>query len=121
MLKATNTLELLANIEQKNLFLKVIDQINKDFQLANLNERVNSKISPLELIELLKGLLLKLINNHYDDYLNFLYRVDVSEKELLTIQENDLPKIIEKITFVVLKRECQKVWFKKNFENLNPL
>ena len=119
MLQASNAIELLNKIELESLYSKVILQLNKDFQLANLNESLDDKILPVELIETLSAMLLKLISNSYDDYLNFLYRVDVSEKELLKIQGKELPAIINQVTFVVLKRECQKVWLKKNFENLS--
>jgi len=119
MLQAGNSIELLNKIELENLFLKVIQQLNKDFQLANLDESLEDNISPPKLVETLCAVLLKLISNKYDDYLNFLYRVDVSEKELLKIQGKELSAIIDQVAFVVLKRECQKVWLKKNFENLN--
>jgi len=119
MLQASSSIELLNKIEQESLYSKLIQQLNKDFQLANLDENVPIEILPNELAATLSTILLKLISNRYDDYLNFLYRIDVSEKELLKIQGKELPAIIDQVTFVVLKRECQKVWLRKNFENLN--
>lgn len=115
MSQAENIVALFNKIEEADLYEKLIQQFNKDFQLSNLSESLEQTILPADLFEVLNKMLLNLINNHYDDYLNFLYRVDVSEKELLKIQGNDIPKIIDQITFVVLKRECQKVWLKKNF------
>ena len=112
MLPAQNSIELLQKIEVENLYLNLIQQINKDFQLANLSECFELSINPVQLKEALSNLLLKLITNQYDDYLNFLYRVDVSEKELLTIKSSNVDALIDQITFLVLKREYQKVWFK---------
>ena len=115
MLTAKNSLELIQNVEIENLYIKLIEQLNKDFQLSNLNFSFEEKISPIELKEKFSAILLNLISNSYDDYLNFLYRVDVSEKELLKIKETDLTSIVNQITFLVLKREYQKVWLKRNY------
>ena len=115
MLSAKNSLELIQNIEIENLYLKLIEQLNKDFQLSNLNFSFEETISPIELKDKFSTILLNLISNNYDDYLNFLYRVDVSEKELLKIKETDLTSIVNQITFLVLKREYQKVWLKRNY------
>ena len=115
MLSAKNSLELIQNLEIENLYLKLIEQLNKDFQLSNLNFSFEETISPIELKEKFSAILLNLISNNYDDYLNFLYRVDVSEKELLKIKETDLTSIVNQITFLVLKREYQKVWLKRNY------
>lgn len=107
-----NALELLQKVTVENLYQNLLKQLNKDLQLANLNESFDLSVTPVQLKELLSKLLIKLLTKQYDDYLNFLYRVDVSERELLTIKSNDLPTIAEQITFLVLKREYQKVWFK---------
>ncbi|MBI9040085.1 hypothetical protein [Lutibacter sp.] len=112
MLAGKNSLELLKSVETENLVVKLIEQLNKDFQLANINEEFKLNISVLELKNNLDSLLLYLITKKYDDYLNLLYRIDVSEKEMATINNNNLVGTIENITFLVLKREFQKVWFK---------
>jgi len=113
MLSSANTaLELLQKVAVENLYRNLLQQLNKDFQLANLDEQVELSVAPIELKELLSAILLKLITNNYDDYLNFLYRVDVSEKELLTIKSGNVSTTVDQITFLVLKREYQKVWFK---------
>jgi hypothetical protein len=115
MLQANTSLELLQKIESENLYLKLIEQINKDFQLSNLDVSFQKSITPAELKDQFSATLLHLISNRYDDYLNFLYRVDVSEKELLKIKETDIQNIVNEITFLVLKREFQKVWLKQNY------
>lgn len=113
MLSSANTaLELLQKVTLENLYQNLLQQLNKDFQLANLDEQIELSVTPVELKELLSAILLKLLTNQYDDYLNFLYRVDVSEKNLLTIKSSDVPTIVDQITLLVLKREYQKVWFK---------
>ena len=112
MLQEQTALELLQKVEIENLYEKLILQINKDFQLSNLSYEFSIAITPSELKEDLAKLLQKMITYHYDDYLNFVYRVDVSEKELLAIKSDNLDETIDQLTFVILKREYQKVWFK---------
>ena len=112
MLPAKNSLELLNQINSEKLLIKLVEQLNKDLQLANITESFKLSVSILELKEGLSKLLLHLISNNYDDYLNLLYRIDVSEKELATIKSNSLDESLEEVCFVVLKREFQKVWFK---------
>ncbi|WP_164975342.1 hypothetical protein [Lutibacter sp. HS1-25] len=104
------------NSKDENLYSKLVAQINKDFQLSNLYFSFEENISPIQLKEDFTTILSNLITNKYDDYLNFVYRVDVSESELLKIKEKDLPEIVDQIVFLVLKREFQKVWFKQNFK-----
>jgi len=109
------TLELLDKVVDENLYQNLIIQLNKDFQLSNVNERFDLLCESNQLKNTLATVLLKLITKQYDDYLNLLYRIDVSEKELLTVKSNDLEVIVEQITYIILKREYQKVWFKNKF------
>ena len=109
-----NSLDIVNAVSNENLFENLINQINKDFHLANIDVSFNIE-NPVEL--LLEKLQLEISNlfyNSYDSYLNLVYRVDVSEKEMVKI-ECDSDIFIEQITFLILKREAQKVWFKSKF------
>lgn len=118
MLPAKNTEELLNKIAIENLYVQLIAQLNKDFQLANVAGSFDFKVSPAQLKKELFAILLNLINNQYDDYLNLLYRIDVPESELAKLKNENLTASIEEITYLVLKREYQKVWFKHNFDKI---
>tara|TARA_R110001583_G_scaffold83631_5_gene220712 strand:+ start:1444 stop:1791 length:348 start_codon:yes stop_codon:yes gene_type:complete len=115
MLTAQNTLELLQKVAFENLYQNLIEQLNKDFQLSNLDESFEISNTPIQLKEGLSKIILNLITNNYDDYLNFLYRVDVPEKELAALTAENLETTINQIAFLILKREYQKVWFKNRF------
>jgi len=117
MLKANNAIELFTKIEQDNLYLKLVQQLNKDFQLSNLEFHFEETITPIDLQKALTQHLLKLISNQYDDYLNLLYRIDIAETELLKVRSENIEDAINQVTFLVLKREAQKVWLKKNFSD----
>lgn len=118
MLPAKNSLELLKSIEVENLYLRLIEQLNKDFQLANVAVSFDITNSPVQLKKQLFAVLLNLITNQYDDYLNLLYRIDVPESELAKLINDNLTASMEEITYLVLKREYQKVWFKQNFDKI---
>jgi hypothetical protein len=118
MLPAKNTEELLNSIEGENLYVQLIEQLNKDFRLANVEGSFDLKIAPVQLKKELFAILLNLITKQYDDYLNLLYRIDVPESELRKLINDNLTTSIEEITYLVLKREYQKVWFKHNFDKI---
>ena len=112
MLASKNAVELLQLVQREELFTRLIQQLNKDFLLTNLNTSFDISTTPDDLKEKLRSVLLHLIINQYDDYLNLLYRIDISEKELLKIKDDNLTEIVEQLIFVILKREYQNVWFK---------
>lgn len=115
MLKAETGIELLQKIKGENLYLNLIQQLNKDFQLSNIDISFSEQIEPKDLQHRFNSFLLDLMQNNYDNYLNLVYRIDVSEKELLQIKSENLSQIVEQVGFIILKRECQKVWLKQNF------
>ena len=103
------------NIQKENLYAKTIHQLNKDFQLANIDKNISPSLAPLDLKKELNSFILDLLTNNYDGYLNLLYRIDVSENELRKISSKILTETIEEISFLILKREFQKVWLKKRY------
>ena len=119
MLKSINSLELFKSIEVEQLLKKIVEQLNKDFQLANINNQFKASISSKSLKINLDAIVLDLISNKYDDYLNLLYRIDIPEKELAFIKGDKLTDAVEQISFLILKREFQKVWLKKNYKKLS--
>jgi hypothetical protein len=99
-----------ANTEK--LYHNLIVQLNKDFQLSNLNEHIEEETSPEQLVEIIGNILKSLITDNYEGYSNFLYRVDVAETDLNKLNYNNLDQLVLQVTYAVLKREYQKVWFK---------
>ncbi len=107
--------ELLAKSVKENLYGEIIQQLNKDFLLANVSFQFSEAINPSELKKALIEILLKMVLNNYDDYLNLIYRVDIYEKDLVKIKGQSLTLVVEEIAFLILKREYQKVWFRNKF------
>lgn len=112
MFSSNTHIEVFSKIENENFLIKLIEQLNKDFQMANVSESIADTLLISVVNDRLNEILLSLITNHYDDYLNLLYRIDISENELATIKGTDLKENINEVAFLIIKREFQKVWFK---------
>jgi hypothetical protein len=56
----------------------------------------------------------KLIQEKFAEYLNLLYIVDVSEEKIKKLDGSDTLKLSKEVTFLILQREWQKVWY-RNF------
>ena len=111
-----NTDILLADAETENLYLSLIEQINKDFNLANEGIDFPLSISPQELKIQLHEKIYRMIQYKFAEYLNLLYIIDVSEIEIKKLDGSDLVILAEQVSFLVLKREWQKVWFRNHYK-----
>lgn len=110
-----NTDNLLSEAEKENLYLKLIEQINKDFNLANESIDFPMSTLPEELKIQLHEKIFRLIQYKFAEYLNLLYIIDVSENEIKKLDGSDLVNLSEDVAFLILKREWQKVWFRNKF------
>ena len=99
-------------IEAQNLVPSLIKQLNKDMDLSGLDFHFEKSIQMNDLVIQLYELLVKLMAFDFGKYLNFLYRIDIPENRLKNIIEIDPKLIAKKVTFLVLKREWQKISFR---------
>ncbi|WP_418602370.1 hypothetical protein [Hwangdonia sp.] len=106
---------LIEEASQSDLYHKLIKQLNKDFLLANIDLDFHEDILPSSLKLLLHETVYKLIQEKFTSYLNLLYIVDVSEKQVKALDGEDILKLSEDVSFLILKREWQKVWYKNKF------
>jgi hypothetical protein len=111
-----STEALLDEAQEETLYLNLIEQINKDFNLANEGIDFPLSISPDELKIQLHEKIYRMIQYKFAEYLNLLYIIDVSEIEIKKLDGSDLVILAEQVSFLILKREWQKVWFRKNFK-----
>lgn len=110
-----NTDLLLSEAQKETLYTKLIEQLNKDFTLANELLNFSSDISPIDLKLGLRDKLYALIQHRFAEYLNVLYIVDVPEREIKALSGADILELSEQVTFLILKREWQKVWFRNRY------
>ena len=108
----TSTDQLLSEAEKENLYLKLIEQLNKDFNFANEPVDFPLSTSPNELKIQLHEKVYRLIQYKFAEYLNLLYIIDVSEEEVKKLNGDDISELAGEVAFLILKREWQKVWFR---------
>ncbi|WP_268848623.1 hypothetical protein [Flavobacterium aestivum] len=111
-----NTDLLLQEAEKETLYVNLIVQMNKDFNLANEGVDFPLSLSPSELKLQLHEKIYRLIQYKFAEYLNLLYIIDVSEDEIKKLDGSDLVILAEEVVFLILKREWQKVWFKNYYK-----
>ena len=110
-----NTDLLLQQAEEETLYVNLIVQMNKDFNLANEAVDFPISLSPDELKMQLHEKVYRLIQYKFAEYLNLLYIIDVSEDEIKKLDGSDLVILAEQVAFLILKREWQKVWFRNKY------
>lgn len=116
-LEIQNTNQLIDLAVSRTLYKKLILQLNKDFQLSNIEECISEVVPPNDLKRQLNGIVEHLIHYNFDSFLNLLYRIDLSEHSIKKQTSQSTEVYIEYVSFLILKREWQKVWFKHNYSS----
>lgn len=111
-----NTDSLLLTAQSQALYQKLVEQLNKDFRLANQAIDLQSTIEPVDLKNALLDKVYDLLQNKFSEYLNLLYIVDVSEDDIRSMNLSDLVDLAESVCYLILKREWQKVWYRSKFQ-----
>lgn len=107
--------DLIVEANKLKLYKKLIVQLNKDLLFANVDLELNEDTLPTSLKLVLQDTVFHLIQHKFSDYLNLLYQVDVSENKVRLLETEDVVKLSEDITFLILQREWQKVWYKSKY------
>ena len=107
--------QLLDSALSENLYHALIQQLNKDLLLTNLHFVVPENCKPAILLDELNRFVSELVNNDFDTFLNLLYRIDLSENILIKLPKDNQEEYISSISFLILKREWEKVWFRKKY------
>lgn len=110
-----STDELLSQAENESLYPKLLEQLNKDFNLANEPVDLPKSTSPQELKVQLHEKIYRLIQYKFAEYLNLLYIIDVPEDQVKKLDGSDIMELSEQVAFLVLKREWMKVWFRNRY------
>lgn len=93
----------------------MLEQLNKDFNLANEPVDLPKSTSPQELKVQLHEKIYRLIQYKFAEYLNLLYIIDVPEDQVKKLDGSDIMELSEQVAFLVLKREWMKVWFRNRY------
>lgn len=106
---------LIETANQLNLYEKLVQQLNKDLLYANINLSFDEAVLPSSLKYMLHETIYKLIQEKFTEYLNLLYIIDVSEHKIKELDGSDTLRLSEEVTFLMLQREWQKVWFRNMY------
>ena len=115
MSSPSNFEDLISEATTLDLYQKLIIQLNKDLLYANVDLEFDEETLPTSLKLVLHETIFHLIQNKFSDYLNLLYIIDVSELKIKALDGNDTLKLSEDVTFLILQREWQKVWYKAKY------
>jgi len=107
--------DLIEEANQLSLYKNLITQINKDLALANIDLDFDEDILPTSLKYIMHETVYKLIQEKFSEYLNLLYIIDVSEKKIKQLDGSDTLELSEQVTFLILQREWQKVWYRTQY------
>lgn len=115
VLNFANSTELIQSATKNKLYLKMVAQLEKDFGLANIPMEFSVDLEPMELKTVLHEKIYVLILEKFSDYLNLLYIIDVPERVVKSIVATDVVEVAEQVSFLILKREFQKVWLRQKY------
>lgn len=107
--------DLITQAKSLKLYQKLVLQLNKDLILANVDLEFDEETLPMSLKLVLQEAVVHLIQNKFSDYLNLLYQIDVSESKIRQLDGTDIEKLSEDVTFLILQREWQKVWYRAKY------
>lgn len=106
---------LISEADTLGLYKHLIQQLNKDLLYANVDLEFDNEVLPTSLKLILQETVYKLINDRFADYLNLLYIIDVPEQKVKQLDGSDTLKLSDEVTFLILLREWQKVWYKHQY------
>ncbi len=107
-----NSTALLEHAQEKQLYGLLLVQLQKDLNLANIDFVIGPEVFPSQLKTLLHEKIYYLLLEKFTEYLNLLYIVDVPESAFKKIQMTDAVEVAEQVTFLILRREFEKVFWK---------
>lgn len=115
MLLPNNFDELITQANSEDLYSKLVKQLNKDFLLANIDLDFDEDVLPTSLKFILHETVYNLIQEKFAEYLNLLYIIDVPERKIKQLDGSDMVLLSEQVTFLILQREWQKVWYRHKY------
>ncbi len=108
--------QILEEATKQSLYKTLIKQLNKDFNLAGLSEvHLSVQLTPKALQEELFTSIEHLIRTNFEGFLAFLYRIDLSEKQVKNLPKGDFKLFKSQVSFLILQREWKKIWLRNTY------
>ncbi|MFT6370528.1 MAG: hypothetical protein ACJAWH_001611 [Maribacter sp.] len=105
--------------QSQGLYDALAVQIKKDFSRVNLELVISKHPKPRELQTVIREKIYLLLMERFPEYLNVMYAVDIPERAFRNLKITDTVDVAEQVTFLVLKRELQKVVLKEKYKFKN--
>ncbi len=109
---------LLEEVSKNDLYPQLVMQLQKDINRAGIDYIISPEIKAKDLVLTIQDLLLDRLQNGFNEYMNLLYAVDVSEAAIRNFESEKIDDIAAYATYLILKREWKKVWLR--FNSMNP-
>lgn len=98
--------------EQQHLFELLVQQIERDFRMSVEEDLAFPASTPLELVQQIQEVLEHIASRTPAKLSMLLYRIDVAEHDIRAIEEGDVFAYFQQLTYLIVKREFQKVYFR---------
>ncbi len=105
-------INVLSEIQKKNLLLELIEQISKDFSLSGVSLNLEKDCNPTQMVVILKEKINSLLKGDFSKLLSILYRIDVPENIWNKEEVINNTALTDKIIFQILQKEIQKIYFR---------
>ncbi|SIQ22024.1 hypothetical protein [Maribacter ulvicola] len=99
-----------------SLFSELKQQVEKDFVLANIPLQIPEILDHSDFIALIREKVYYLMMEHFAEYLNLMYIIDIPESAFHNIEITDTVDVADQITLLILKREYKKVWYRNRYQ-----
>lgn len=101
------------NLQQNSkLFDLLSEQLNKDFKIGVGDDVDFTAKTPIELVAEVQIELERIISYYPNKMSSLLYRIDIAEQDIIAINQSDMTTYLEQLTYLVIKREFQKIHFR---------
>ena len=110
-----NGIGVLEKAIEKNWYKDVVDQLQKDFMLANIAIKLDVKLSPVKLKAILQEKIYVLLMEKYSKFLNLMYVMDIPESELINTRWEDVVATSRQTTNLIINRIYKKIAVRKKF------
>jgi len=112
-------LQVLQQARSYGLFAPLMLQLQKDYGRAGLDFPIPEKHLLAEdvtgIFSTLKEGIYLLLMEHFDQYLNLMYAVDVPERDFQGIVPADAVEAAHELSGLILKREWQKIQWRRSY------
>ncbi|MGB5654757.1 MAG: hypothetical protein WBM56_13095 [Robiginitalea sp.] len=112
-------LQVLSKAQASGLLPSLMLQLQKDYGRAGLEFPIPQEhiraAEPTEIFSSLKEGVYLLLMEHFDQYLNLMYAVDLPERYFQGIDPRDAVEAAHQLSGLILKREWQKIQWRRSY------